>query len=576
MPEQGESWERPGWWERRWLLILLVLLAAVPMLRPEIPPLLDLPSHVGRYRIQMDYAHWSIFRRYYTMEWLPIGNLGIDLLVFPLTPLIGLEPAVKWIMTAVPPLTVAGFLWTAKEAHGRVPPTALFALPLAYNFPLHFGFMNYSLALALAFPAIALWLRLTRLGRWRLRAALFVPLSLLLWLVHTFGWAVLCVVAFGAEFVRRREAGDEFKRAALHAALGCLCLAPPLVLMLLWRTSNATHGSVTDGFFNPITKTNYLATLLRDRWRWFDLLSEALLAAVFVVALRRWRTAFVPSLAAGVVLLAICYLLLPARMFDSSYADARLLPYALALTLIAIRPINLSARQLSQVAAIGLAFVLVRTAGSTASYWLYAQEFERELPAIAHLPEGARVVSFVGTPCRGGDWAMRRLDHLPWLAIARRRVFSNDQWVAAGVQMVVPNYPEAGDYAANPSQIVRIVPKCSSGQWRTLDESLAQFPRNRFDYVWLIRPPKFDTRLVQGLAPVWTNGDSVLYRIADHGQLRSRSEPPTPAPPRPAPSASGSPCRSDRAKCAAPATPPPASKAPPPAAAPPQLAGSRA
>jgi hypothetical protein len=508
---------RDPWWERKWLLLLLVLLSAVPLLRPEIPPLLDLPSHIGRYRIQMEYAGSSFFQHYFTMHWLLIGDLGIDLLVVPLSQLTGLEMAVKLILLAVPPLTAAGFLWTAREAHGRIPPTALFALPLAWNFPLHFGFVNFALGMAFAFLMFALWLRLARLERFRLRAMVFVPLSLLLWLTHVYAWAVFGVVAYGAELARHREQDEGIWRALVRAAFDCLCLAPPLLPLVAWRTSDVSAQAVTGGFFNPFDKTNYLITLFRDRWKWFDLASLALIGLVVGTALRRPRRFFAPALGIGAILLAICYLVLPARMFGSSYADLRILPYTMALALLAIRPPELSRRQLSHLAAIAIAFLALRTGGTTASFWLYAQEFEREMPAIEAIPAGSRVVAFIGTPCRGTDWMMRRLDHFPGLAIARRRAFANDQWVSAGGQLADPYYPAAGEYAANPSQIVRIT-KCPSGNWRTLDESLAAFPRDAFDYVWLIRPPAFDRRLTQGLVPIWTNGDSVLYRIADHHQ----------------------------------------------------------
>ena len=106
-----------------------------------------------------------------------IGNLGVDLLMMALAPLIGLEPAVKLIVLAIPPLTVAGFLWVAREVHGRVPPTAYFAIPFAYGHPFMFGFVNFALSMAFAFLAFGLWLRLGRLGRtaaarWPVRADL--------------------------------------------------------------------------------------------------------------------------------------------------------------------------------------------------------------------------------------------------------------------------------------------------------------------------------------------------------------------------------------------------------------------
>ncbi|MFO3796683.1 MAG: S1C family serine protease, partial [Anaerolineales bacterium] len=38
-------------------------------------------------------------------------------------------------------------LWIAREVHGRIPPTALFALPLAYSYPFQFGFVNFALSI---------------------------------------------------------------------------------------------------------------------------------------------------------------------------------------------------------------------------------------------------------------------------------------------------------------------------------------------------------------------------------------------------------------------------------------------
>jgi hypothetical protein len=156
--------------------------------------------------------------------------------------------------------------------------------------------------------------------------------------------------------------------------------------------------------------------------------------------------------------------------------------------------------------------VLVRTGGTTASFYLYSRDFQRELEAVPHIREGARIVALVGTPCRS-DWTMRRLDHLPGLAIARRHAFANDQWMVPGSQWVVPDYPQAGGFQAAPSQHVRLRPCSGSNRWRTIDRSLAEVPRAAFDYLWLIQPPPFDRSRVAGLTQVWQDGSSALYRI---------------------------------------------------------------
>src|SRR5688500_13189523 len=118
-------------WEHPAMLVALVVATALPLLWPDVPPLLDLPGHMGRYRVQLDIDQSPILQQFYQFEWALIGNLGVDLLVELLAPLIGLEPAVKLIIVLIPPLTAAGLLWIAYEVHGRVPPTAFFALPFA-------------------------------------------------------------------------------------------------------------------------------------------------------------------------------------------------------------------------------------------------------------------------------------------------------------------------------------------------------------------------------------------------------------------------------------------------------------
>ena len=92
------------WWDDRRFLLIVVLLMAVPLLLPAVPPLVDLPGHMGRYRVELDIGHSAALQSFYSFQWQLIGNLGIDLLVVPLAPLLGLELAVKLIVMAIPVL----------------------------------------------------------------------------------------------------------------------------------------------------------------------------------------------------------------------------------------------------------------------------------------------------------------------------------------------------------------------------------------------------------------------------------------------------------------------------------------
>jgi hypothetical protein len=157
-----------AFWERRDFVLALVLLSCVPLLWPDVPPLLDLPGHMGRYRVQLDLATSPDLQQYFGFDWQVIGNLGVDLLVVPLAKLVGVELATKLIVMSIPPLTVAGMLWVAREVHNRLPPTVAFALPLAFGHPFMFGFVNFALSMALALLAFGFWLRLGRLGKSKL------------------------------------------------------------------------------------------------------------------------------------------------------------------------------------------------------------------------------------------------------------------------------------------------------------------------------------------------------------------------------------------------------------------------
>ena len=297
------------WWESRLLLVAVVLIAAVPLLYPEVPPLVDLLGHMGRYRVQLDSGNSAWLKDYYGFHWAAIGNLGVDLLVMPLGRLLGLEPAVKLIVITIPPLTVAGFLWVAREVHGRIPPTAFFALPFALGHPFLFGFVNYALSIALAFLAFGLWLELARRGKLKLRAILFVPISVIVFFAHTYGWGVLGLLCFSAEAVRQHDKGVGWLRSGVNAAAHASVMALPLFIMLAWRSE--THGGMTVDWFNWHAKWQWTKSALRDRWKTWDIASVVVPALVFLYALVSRRLTFSRNLAFSALVLLAGFLILP-------------------------------------------------------------------------------------------------------------------------------------------------------------------------------------------------------------------------------------------------------------------------
>ena len=513
--------ERLYWWQTRWFVALATFMAIVPLLWPDIPPLVDLPGHMGRYRVQLVYAQYPHLHDWYNFSWSLMGNLGVDLLVIPMSKVFGLELAVKLIVITIPAMTVAGLLMIAREVHGRIPATALFALPLAYAFPFHFGFVNFALSMGMALLGFGWWLRLARLGKFQFRSLIFLPLSVLIWITHTFGWGVLGVLAFSAELVRHHDAnrGQGFVREWLlpwfKAGIQCLVLAPPALLMLMWRSGGHVTGQTAD-WFNWRAKMLWIVQVFRDRWQLFDIASVGVLFLLLFKAIRDPNLQYSRNLSLSFLFLAAVYVLLPRIVFGSAYADMRLVPFLMAIGIIAIRPKpGLSMRGAAVVAAIGMTFFTARIAATTWSFFLYDKSYDRELKALEHLPEGARLVSFVGETCYN-EWKMTRLQHVPALALERKLAYTNDQWSMPGAQLLTVRYANAKRFAHDPSQIVTDV-QCPREWWRPVAWALTRFPRDAFDYVWMIRPPAFDQRFLQGLVPLYVDehSHSGLYRV-DH------------------------------------------------------------
>ncbi|MDB5738580.1 MAG: hypothetical protein JWO65_2248 [Sphingomonas bacterium] len=500
-----------AWWETRSFACLMILLAAVPLLLPPIPPLTDLMGHMGRYRVQIDIDNSAALARYYRFDWAIIGNLGCDILVQLLGPIVGLEAAVKIIVLAIPSLTVAGMLLVAREVHGRIPATAIFALPLAYGYPFQFGFLNFALAMGLMLIAFAFWLRMARTGKRKWRPYVFFVVGFALWVAHSFAWGVLGILCFIAELVRERKAGTAWPRAFGRSIIACLPLAPPALLLLPWRGQAAPHG--TFGWFQWYFKWRWIYSVLRERVQIWDLFGAALLFGVGLSGLSRrpWRR-YEPTLGFAAILLAIVFVCLPRILLSSAYADMRLVPYMLAVAILALRPLA-NRRVATIVAGLGLVFFGARIAISTLAFLKYERNYNTQLKALDHVAQGSRVLALATIPCRN-VWYTTRMEHLSSMATVRRNAFVNDQWVAPGAQLLRIRYHDAGRYFSHdPSQILRR-PDCRARNEPILELALAVFPRRAFDYVWMIDMPRERWPVDAGLQPIWEGKRlGILYRI---------------------------------------------------------------
>lgn len=496
----------PQWWQTRWFLFFALVAAAVPMLWPEFAPLTDAPGHIGRYRILAD-SPAGPSAQHYAVQWGLIGNLGVDALVLALHPLLDVEPAARLVIGLIPVITVAAMLWVAREAHGRLPATAGFALPLAYGFPFQLGFVNFCLAAALALAGLALWLRLARTRPPSVRLWVFALYAGPVWLCHSFGWAMLGLFIVGAEWQMRMARGARWDRAAVAAGLMALPMIWPVALMVSGG-ANRLDGDTGD-WFHWSAKAQWAISLLRERWKLYDLLCVTVIAFLLWTAIRSPRLRFVGVLAVPALLGLVAFLLLPRLFQGGAGVDMRILPYATALALLAIEvpPGNPSLSR--RVAVFGTAFFGLRMLMTTAAFVLFAQGQTVALRAIEAIPRAAAVLVLVDEPSLE-SWYNPRLSHVAGIAIARRRVFTNEQWSLAGQQLIRPLHPRAAPFDRDPSQIVH--PPGSDDESVDLDKAIAAFDRCTFQRIWTIGFPAGRARAAD-LRVIWSDGRSAVYAV---------------------------------------------------------------
>ncbi|MBB5684456.1 hypothetical protein [Sphingobium boeckii] len=476
-----------AWWHNSALLWILVFCSAVPLLWPAIPPLVDLPAHMGRYYIQSEIGHSPFLKHYYDFNWALTANLGVDLLVFAMTPLLGVELATKAVVIVIPTMTAMAMLMIAREVHGRLPPTAFFALPLAYNFPFMMGFVNYSMAMALALVALWLWIKLA--NRIKLRAITAIVFSFAIWISHFIGWAALGLMILSYELAKNLKEGRTVFAAARSTIVSCLPLALPLVL-LFWQASGET---ALFGWLDWKEKMKWFAMLFRDRWITLDILSSIVIAVLLLLTLIRRFLKIEMTLAAPALALIAAHLILPIAIFGCYFACVRFAPYAVALMILSISPsAKLAPNRQSALAAIGLAFFAMRLTATTWSLALSNVQYEDHLAALDHVEQGRAIISFVGRHCENDpdNWNRTRLSHLTGIAIVRKEAFINDQFDGQGAQLLDVHYPQAGTFETGNREVSQNGDICANDAPRQLNEALAQVPKAAFDYLWLMDVPR--------------------------------------------------------------------------------------
>ncbi len=493
----------------------MALLAAVPVLLTRIPPLTDVAGHIGRLSVQTAPAGDPVLR-YFDFHWALTLNLAADLIVQWLHPLFDVLPTVRVLSAATPALTVVAIVLIARQTnrHGAhaLPWSLLFVFNLAYLW----GFLNYTLTMAVGLIAFALWLALDRYRR--SRAALFLVLTPLLFIGHGVAGVEALALIVGYQL------GTQWHERGVRSCFAVTtwsALWPPIVAaavtLIVWKAIGSGQGGPT--LWLPQRKIGSLIEMLRDQAMILDIATVLGCGVVWIAGIA-WKARLRGGAAGAVIALLLVFLATPSLLGGSDDMDARLAPFIpmVAFAMQDWSAVRSNRRRWMMMA--GFALLATRFAVTAISFHDYDRRYAAELAALDHVRSGSRVFSLVQSSC--DSWRADRLDHLSALATTIRGAWVNAHWSVGGLHLLQVRYRPSPSFYKDPSQFVYPAACAGPGsaapgiypRRRTLVEAIHALPLGAADYLWIIHGKLPRSTRDPRLRRIWSSEDSELYRIA--------------------------------------------------------------
>ncbi len=524
----GALWDRAA--ALRWLsvpgILITVLLVCLPFALVEVPPLIDLPGHMGAAAIEAA-GPGNPLLQYFSWKWVFTLNIGGDVLVKLIGAQFGILAAGWWSTVLSTGLFAGGCLAAIRVLNPRGGHGAPWALMFVFSFPLLTGFLNYILATGLSLTAFAaaVWLE----DKPKQRTALLLVAQPVALLCHAIGGLLLGLMiganALGREIDQLpkgwwhpsawRRLRDEQDWRAIIKRLFILCwpLIATVVTILLWKLlSPEPASSISRWRWDQ--KAWYFVLTLRDQWLVLD---AATTLSCFALILFGWLLGARWKWQLGLpgLLVFLLFIAIPSDINGSAFVDVRLLPVAAMLALGLQDWSQVSLERARAIAFAGILLLGTRLVVTAVSFADYADDYRKQLSALHHVEPGSRVLAFVEHSCVEESWRNTRRDHLASLAGLYRQAWVNDNWAVPGLHMVIPRFRPGRNFTADPSEFVWSR-ACRGGRLRSVDSALKYAPIDRVDYVWLIDtglPRHADSRLQL----VWQEGRSLLFAVRPLG-----------------------------------------------------------
>lgn len=417
------------------MFVLLLAVAAIPVITYPVPPLSDYVNHLSRMHIIAHVAHNPDLARFYHVEWSIIPNLMMDLVVPTLERFANVYVAGEIYTIACFGIIVFGTLALNRSLFGVWSATPLFAFPLVYNGIFLIGVMNYIFGIGLAMLALAAWISLRDKP---LRYPVAVACVIGLFLCHLVVLGVYGIGVLSFEIARAWERRSE----PLGQRVVSLCLAGlPFLAAVPLLLMSPTFGLSAENYWQPQGKVAGVEMIINV---YYDVVAFGLTGAVAVAAVWALRRGLVRTASMLMPLLivgALVYLAMPRTAFATYMADQRL-PVALAFMVLATVRVDLRGRPVRIGCAVLLVLLLgIRVAEVQLMWGQLTQWTAGFQDSVSRISRGARVLVAYADPRSGGAPRDLGLIHAACLAIIEKSALVTTAFTVPGKQILRVNKP---------------------------------------------------------------------------------------------------------------------------------------
>jgi hypothetical protein len=354
---------------------------------PPIPAMVDYPNHLARMYI-LSQSTGPDANPYYQAAWAPYPNLAMDLIVPQWARLVSVEDATRLFLFFSQILIVGGAVALEHVVKGRIQFAGFVAVMFLYCLPFAWGFLNFEFGMGLMLWFAALYLIVIERS-WVVRLLANASFVTMLFTAHFFSLGVYGATLAICEL--KRSSKRDLSRRDTMLRLVVLAVPVPILFVLMTMSGGSirSEGTVWGFAYKPLWPFRIM--------NGYSLAVASTTALTLIVFLYfAAKRGVIKSTSTGRLLsvaFLVLYLVVPSRVFGTSFADLRIIPAA-ALILPAFYFVSLPCRRWMFAAC--MVFVGVTLANLSVVYavWLsYRTDYAAMLQSFEKIKRGSSILS---------------------------------------------------------------------------------------------------------------------------------------------------------------------------------------